>query len=134
MRYGYLETRARAGASAVSSSFWLYANDEQRWTEIDVFELCGAPGQDTTLNTAAHVFHDRTAPPRAPLHLGQKVPLDFRVQEDFHVYGLVWTPERIEWWVDGRLARTLANAHWHQPLHVMFDSEVFTDWFGLPHE
>ena len=30
--------------------------------------------------------------------------------------------------------RTLGNSHWHQPLYVMFDSEVFTDWFGLPHE
>ncbi|WP_332816230.1 family 16 glycosylhydrolase [Ramlibacter sp.] len=132
MRYGYLETRARAGASAISSAFWLYAKDEDRWTEIDVFELSGAPAQRTTLHTAAHVFYDHPRGLRDPLHLQRPIALDFPVHEDFHVYGLAWSPERLEWWVDGRVVRALPNEHWHQPLHLMFDSEVFEDWFGLP--
>ena len=24
------------------------------------------------------------------------------------------------------------NTHWHQPLHLNFDSETMPDWFGLP--
>jgi hypothetical protein len=35
-------------------------------------------------------------------------------------------------WVDGKVVHELKNTHWHQPLHMTFDSETFPDWFGLP--
>ena len=135
VRYGFFETRARAGASAVSSAFWLYARDARRWTEIDVFEMCGVPGQSRQLFTNAHVFFDidqGMVPGGAELQHLQATRLDFDVQQDFHVYGLNWAPDRLEWWVDGKLVRTLANRYWHQQLNVVFDSEVFRDWFGVP--
>ena len=30
------------------------------------------------------------------------------------------------------LLRTVDNTHWHQPLHMNFDSETMPNWFGLP--
>lgn len=33
---------------------------------------------------------------------------------------------------DGKVVRSLRNTHWHQPLHVNFDSETMPNWFGLP--
>lgn len=33
---------------------------------------------------------------------------------------------------DGALVRTGPNTHWHQPLHMNFDSDTFPDSFGLP--
>ena len=26
----------------------------------------------------------------------------------------------------------MKNTHWHQPLHMNFDSETMPKWFGLP--
>ncbi|MGZ5179613.1 MAG: family 16 glycosylhydrolase [Ramlibacter sp.] len=135
VRYGFFETRARAGASAVSSAFWLYARDARRWTEIDVFEMCGAPGRSRQLFTNAHVFYDidrGLLPSGGDLQSLQATQLDFDVHKDFHVYGLNWSPDRLEWWIDGKLVRTLANRYWHQQLNIVFDSEVFRDWFGIP--
>lgn len=38
----------------------------------------------------------------------------------------------IRFYVDGKLIRTVANKHWHQPLYLNFDSETMPQWFGLP--
>jgi hypothetical protein len=43
-----------------------------------------------------------------------------------------WNKKLIRWYVDGQVVRELENTHWHQPLHLNFDSETMPDWFGLP--
>jgi len=52
--------------------------------------------------------------------------------DDYHVYALEWNKDVIKWWVDGKVVHEVKNTHWHQPLHMNFDSETFQDWFGLP--
>ncbi|RMZ73753.1 cell wall glucanase [Pyrenophora seminiperda CCB06] len=44
---------------------------------------------------------------------GKDYMLDFSPQEDFHNYTIDWTKERIEWWVDDKLVRTLTPAEAH---------------------
>ena len=36
--------------------------------------------------------------------------------------------------MDGIERYSLENTHWHQPLHLNFDSETMPEWFGLPDE
>lgn len=31
-----------------------------------------------------------------------------------------------------KVVHEMENTHWHQPLNMIFDSETFPDWFGLP--
>lgn len=128
--YGYFEIRCRAMKSKASSAFWFYQATDERWTEIDVFEMCGRGPHSGKLHTNAHVF--RT--PESDEHRDHQQTLSLADDpaEKFHVYGLLWNSEWIEWYVDGKRVRKLKNTAWHQPLHMNFDSETFPDWFGLP--
>ncbi|MCF0234395.1 MAG: family 16 glycosylhydrolase [Thermoguttaceae bacterium] len=56
----------------------------------------------------------------------------FNLADDFHRYGLLWTPEKICWYVDDELVRESENTQWNQSLTVNFDSETMPEWFGLP--
>jgi hypothetical protein len=58
----------------------------------------------------------------------------WRLADDYHVYGLEWTPEEIKYFVDGVLLQSVENTHWHQPLFMIFDSETMPNWFGMPED
>lgn len=129
--YGYYEVRAKPMNSAGSSSFW-FAGDGDGWrTEIDVFELGGkSKGRESRYNMNLHVFY--TPEERRHWSIGSHWEAPFRLADDFHVYGLEWTPERITYYVDGVAVRWVENTHWHQPIYLIFDSETMIDWLGEP--
>jgi len=130
-RYGYFEIRARAMASAGSSSFWFFGSTKDWWIEVDVFELGGkAPGHEQAYNMNAHVFKENGKADH--WNTGGTWQAPWRVADDFHVYGFEWSPQQLSYYVDGVLVRTLTNTNWHQPMRMVFDSETMPDWFGLP--
>jgi beta-glucanase (GH16 family) len=129
--YGYFEIRCKPMKSRASSAFWFYENEPTISTEIDVFEIGGgAPGEERNYHTNAHVHHA----PEVKKHVGHgdiwKAPYD--LASAYHTYALQWDKDDIKWLVDGQVVRTLKNQYWHQPLALIFDSETFPDWFGLP--
>jgi len=65
-----------------------------------------------------------------PFHRELKLP--FKVSEGFHVYGMLWTPYELTWYVDGKPVWTLENTYWHQPLTLNFNVKTKPGWFGLP--
>lgn len=133
IRYGYFEIKARAMKARVSSGFWFYHITPSEWTEIDVFEICGAGGDPLCTNAVhMHVHVFRT--PREERHwkIGSTWKADFDPAADYHVYGLEWNEEAIRWYIDGKLVRETKNTHWHQPLFLILDAETQPDWFGLP--
>ncbi len=132
--YGYFETKAKPMNSAGSSSFWFKREGIPGWvTEIDVFEIGGkAPGFEHKVNMNVHVF--RTPDENEHWSVGGKWIAPWRLADDYHVYGLEWTPEEIKYFVDGVIVRTVENTHWHQPLSLIFDSETMPDWFGMPED
>lgn len=130
--YGYFEVKARPMNSAGSSAFWFYHGTEDWWTEIDVFELSGGhPEHEKTMHMNVHVFR---TPEAGEDHWS--VPGRFeapeRLADNYHVYGLEWDEKEIKFYFDGMLVRRGPNTHWHQPLHLNFDSETMPEWFGLP--
>ncbi|MBR4752759.1 MAG: acetylxylan esterase [Thermoguttaceae bacterium] len=132
VRYGYFEVRSKPMNSKASSSFWFYADDADRWTEIDVYEMSGAhPEHGQIYHMNLHVMR---TPETGDKHISQggqwKAP--YRFADDFHRYGLLWTPEKICWYVDDQLVRESENTYWTQELTVNFDSETMPEWFGLP--
>ncbi|MFC1499372.1 family 16 glycosylhydrolase, partial [Verrucomicrobiota bacterium] len=117
--------------SRASSAFWFYNNTKREWTEIDVFEICGVGSKwKHTYNMDLHVFHSPTQKEHWSRSEKWKAPFDF--VDDYHIYALEWSELMIKWYVDGKLIRKAKNTHWHQPLHMNFDSEVMTNWFGFP--
>lgn len=130
--YGYFEVRSRPMNSLASSSFWFYAQDADRWTEIDVYEMSGAhPEYESIYFMNLHVFK---TPEDGKKHWnkGSTWKAPYRFVDDFHVFGLLWNKEKIEWFVDGKSVWSHPNTHWHQPLNVNFDSETMPKWFGIP--
>lgn len=129
--YGYLEVRSRSMKSRVSSSFWLYNDTPTLWTEIDVFETSGLDGKySNTVFMNLHVF--RTPESNQHWETGGRWVAPFSVSDDFHLYAVNWTKDRITWLVDNCVVLEKANTHWHQPLFINFDSETMPKWFGLP--
>ena len=52
--------------------------------------------------------------------------------DDYHVYGLDFEADTITWYVDGVQRRQLKNTYFVIPMPLIFDIEIFTDWFGTP--
>jgi beta-glucanase (GH16 family) len=52
--------------------------------------------------------------------------------EDFHVYGFLWTPEQLIWYLDGKEVFRRDNDFFKRPLHIIFDAEIMEVWDGLP--
>lgn len=131
VQYGYFEIRARPMKSHGSSSFWFAGSSPQWRTEIDMFEIGAAvPGRERKVHMNVHVFRTPTEDEHWSMSEAWEAP--FNLADDFHVYALEWDREQLVFYVDGVARRTIKNTHWHQPLHLIFDSETMGDWFGLP--
>lgn len=133
VRYGYFEIKARPMKSHGSSAFWFYRDTPDWWTEIDVFEIGGAaPGFDRKDNMNVIVFRTPSEKQQRSAHAEWTAATN--LADDYHVYGLEWDKDRIQWYFDGVLNRWVENTQWHQPLTLNFDSETMPNWFGLPRD
>ena len=153
--YGYFEIRAKTMKACVSNAFWLYdphsgepgvkfrAGDVSE--EIDIFEVTGRPDHlgkvEDCSRTYFNTLHLYCTPylegvvnrtKIEPKDRAGSTKVDFDFCDGYHVYGFLWTPERLVWYLDGKITRERVNDLYHRPLHVVFDAEVFTDWFGTP--
>jgi beta-glucanase (GH16 family) len=131
VKYGYFEIKCRPMKSKASSAFWFYHSTKEEWTEIDVFEICGVGDKwKNTYNMNLHVFQTPTEKKHWSKGGKWKAPFDF--VDDYHVYALEWDRNVIKWYGDGKVVHQAENTHWHQSLHMNFDSETMPQWFGLP--
>ena len=147
--YGYFEARCKSMRASVCNAFWLYdpLNPPAKYREgsfseeVDIFEVFGKPAKteyDRVYCTTVHRFYTpyvesianfkQTPLPKKAAK--QKVPFDFWA--DFHVYGFLWTPEEMRWFVDGKEVFARDNDYYSTALHIMFDCEIMQDWVGLP--
>lgn len=149
IRYGYFETRAKAMKASVSGAFWLYdpLDGPAKYTagdfseEIDIFEIFGRPAKKENDSIFYATVHRMETPyveaivkskqtPMANKSFKTKVNFDFT--EDYHVYGLLWTPASLVWYIDGKEVFRRENDFFHRPLHAMLDCEIMQAWAGLP--
>ena len=147
--YGYLEARCKSMRASVCNAFWLYdpLNPPAKYREgsfseeIDIFEVFGKPAKqeyDRVFCTTVHRFYTpyvesianfkQTPLPKKAAK--QKVPFDFWA--DFHVYGFLWTPTEMRWFVYGKEVFARDNDYFSQALYIMFDCEIMQGWVGLP--
>jgi beta-glucanase (GH16 family) len=133
--YGYFEVRAKPMKSAASSAFWFYDDTPELWTEIDVFEVGGGvPSFERAYIMGTHVFRMPGYQGTAQHHLadGSTWQAPYALADEYHVYGLEWDEKEIKWYVDGNVVWTKGNRHWHQPIYMNFDSELYVGRWGLP--
>lgn len=149
--YGYFEARMKSSAAAVRNAFWLYDplsdKPEKKYApgeiseEIDIAEIegCHQP-EDANRPYAISMFTHQYITPyyecvvnRVNVPNGHWAALPFNPSEGFHTYGLLWEPNRLTWYVDGKEFSKFPNwagySGWYRPLHVVFDAEI-VDWAG----
>ena len=153
VKYGYFEVRAKGTAAEVRNAFWLYdpLSDgiNRPWSkylsgshseEIDIYEFVGRFQDEAAkrpYKICSHVHRFKTpyvegvvnADKTKLANAGGQYPVDWRPCDDYHVYGLLWTPEEIVWYVDGVETYRRANDYYHTDLHVMIDVEI-AKWRG----
>ena len=143
--YGYYECRAKTMRSKVCNAFWLYdpLSDQPQKKfrvgdfseEIDMFEIFGSlrdwygtvhclktPYLEGVVNGGVEKLPEKSC----------KVSLAFDPSAAFHVYGFLWTKDRLSWFIDGEEVFSRANDRFHRPMHVTFDCEIMYDWVGEP--
>ncbi len=136
-QYGKLEIRAKipTGRGAWPALWLLGVNFPTagwpRCGEIDLMENVGYDPDRIhfTVHTGAFNHVKKSGVGRAIT-----VP---RPYDEFHVFGLIWTPERIEFFCDGRKVHEFANDgqgpdHWpfDQPFYLLMNLAVGGAWGG----
>ena len=146
--YGYFELKFKTMNATVCNAFWL--NDPvdppkkykpgDKTEEIDIFEIFGK-NTDPKYKVAGHYFmttHVADTPyVESKVWLGRKVSgekpvVPEKFAEGYNVAGLLWTPEKLVWTLNGRVMREIKNEDFHRPLYLNMDCEIMKYWGGLP--
>ena len=136
--YGYMEIMCKAADASITSAFWMTGSK----AELDVFEHMGRPAQaqkkklETEMWSSIHDWSKKGG----PTTWTDRLQLDFRVADGFHVYGLEWDKDYLKFYADGNLVRTVMREDvgddgWviTGPMSIWVDSETFP-WHGIPEE
>jgi len=132
-----MEIKCKAADASVTSSFWATGHQ----AELDVFEFMGAPAQvHKKYLEKEYLFTmiDWSKRPSSNVWRS-KHQLNWRVADDFHVYGYEWNEKYLKFYADGELVGSMAKEEigdgWvlNNPLWIWVDSETFP-WYGLPQE
>ncbi len=105
--YGYLEARIKVPTDAGSwSAFWLLGEtllSGTAWPECGEIDILEAVGQEpnSLLGTVHGPGYCGDDGPTKKIHHGEAL------SKDFHTYGVLWLPDRIEWYFDGDRYHTL---------------------------
>jgi len=100
-KYGRFEARMKmVSFSGTVSSMFLYYDDswkmnEKPWNEIDI-EIIGT----SKTRWQSNIITREGASIAGKTTTEKKHTLDFDATEDFHLYGIIWTPEYVAWEID----------------------------------
>ena len=108
-RFGLVEMRCRATLDQGSmAALWMIGFEEtpEQSAEICICEIFGkdAGPEGARVGMGVHPFGD---PAIADEFAAETLPIDVR---DFHTYAAEWTPERVAFFVDDRLVKTVEQA------------------------
>ena len=133
MTHGYVETRAKVpGGRGLWPAFWLltthYVEDVP---EIDVMEFLGQD-KDTLYNTY-HYFDIEDNYRKISTPSFQVFADDWT--QDFHTFGMAWSPNEIIWYVDGEETHRVTDSDYiiaNQAMYLIANLAVGGNWPGSP--
>ncbi|HSG59972.1 MAG TPA: glycoside hydrolase family 16 protein [Pseudomonadales bacterium] len=125
-RYGRFEARIKVPAGlGLWPAFWLMPDQpEQRWPlegEIDILERPGRSFDD--LRTVIAAAHFGELSPKNT-HFAQFLIMPKFWHDDFHLYAVDWTEDRITWSIDGREFANFSRED-ASPYRWPFDDKAF---------
>lgn len=124
-QYGLLEIRLKAIADPrCMVAFWMIGveDEPERSAEICICEIFGrtVASDQAAMGMGPHPFGD---PRIVDEFAAEPVPIDAR---EFHVYQAEWTPEHIDFFVDGRHIKTVGQSPSY-PMQLMLGLYEFAD-------
>ncbi|WP_189358332.1 T9SS type A sorting domain-containing protein [Algibacter mikhailovii] len=138
--YGYMEILCKAADAEITSSFWTIGNGG----EIDMFEMFGKyenrKYKEKELKFNLIDWRNGFKP-----RFDTFISTDWRVADDFHVYGFEWGDTSVKIFIDGQYIAEISARHFNKnnengkewffttPERLWVDQEVFY-WNGLPNE
>lgn len=154
-QYGYLEIRAKVPTGlGVWPSLWLksqttsddalaarlgYNTDSVYETEVDVFEVFGS--NNIVPNLHKWWKTEEQINKYGNLHVQSGTKHTYTISDnDWHTYGMLWTPYEISMFVDGHcymtynlgenfgtgLSKEVGMVDFHNPLCIIFNNHLFT--------
>lgn len=126
--YGYVEARAKPPTGlGLWSAIWLLPSDQESKPEIDIMEVLGH--QPEILEMHFHCGYGECA----GRSYGHEISTADLTQ-DWHVYGVEWSPDAIVWYLDGieRWRFTDTAAIPNEPMYLLANLAVGGDWPGNP--
>lgn len=113
--YGYYEISAKIPkGKCIGSAFWLYDDDLVAIQEIDIFENRGESSNIHRMNVHRPDLAGVAPYNQAPMNdiisgYEDHKDVGFDMGLGFHTYGLLWKPDRLEWYVDNKLVRSVTS-------------------------
>jgi beta-glucanase (GH16 family) len=123
-QYGYVEARARVPAgSGLWSALWMLPTSHESAPEIDIFEVVGE-----TPKLDYQAVHMPTATDEARVVRHTTRTHDLSAQ--WHVFGLLWEPDKLTWYVDGVATWTMTNPENipREPMYIVANLAVGGDF------
>jgi beta-glucanase (GH16 family) len=141
-RYGLFEARIKAPVGkGLWAAFWLLGSDIDevgfpQAGEIDILETLG----DQPRNIEQHV-QSPGSDAHGRFRWGEEYVLPAGQSfADWHTYAVRWTPDLIEWQVDGQTTRTITKDMagkswvWDHPFFILLNLSVGGEWPGSPND
>ncbi len=125
VQYGFMEARIKIPeGQGIWPAFWTFRGEgvqhRHNSAEIDIFEMDGkrpkVQGTNLHLDYNAPNFKAPSFPEEIDIH-------DY--SNDFHTYGLKWTPTNIYWYFDNREIRRSPNPGIVDPVRIILNVAIF---------
>ncbi|NLJ81890.1 MAG: family 16 glycosylhydrolase [Bacteroidales bacterium] len=132
-RYGYIEARIKL---PYKKGFWpafcTFVGDSEpnssNVAEIDIFEMYGS-NPDNLVETNIHTCYKGDGPlphthPNCNENHLVKHSLSNFTYTDWHTYAIEWDKNRITWYIDGKVIRTLSNHKIVDPVRIILNMAI----------
>lgn len=129
-QYGYVEVRAKSPAGkGLWSALWLLPDRRVSRPEIDIMEVLGDSGDKFRM----HIHYRDTSDQRRSV--GETLTVD-DVTDVWQVYGLLWQPDRITWYLNGKAMWSVTDRQVipTEKLYFLANLAVGGEWPGAPDE
>lgn len=134
-KYGKIEARiALPAVQGMWPAFWMLPEsryENQGWPhsgEIDIMEAKGRLPNVTS--GALHYANDNNSHTYLTANNVFKLN-NYTNIEDYHVYGISWSEEKITWYCDDVEFMTVSKSQWHTAAYVQKDASPFNQNFHI---
>ncbi len=130
-KYGYFEMRAKMpGGYGVWPAFWLVGLQRgETSAEVDVVEYYGR--RPDIYMSSSHVW--RKSAPATSITRPTTAPWNGALEDGFHTYGVLITPEKTSFYLDRKLSwETPTPPEHRQPMMILINLGLESDWQKTP--